>query len=117
MKLRHVLPALVIAGTAIVPLAGSAQTERTGTVASVQGSSFTLNNGTTVFMHQGTVINPTGSSLEPGMRVVIRGDYDGRRRLNADEVDLSGRGRGNGTYSHYYQNGWRDRNGNFHPYR
>jgi hypothetical protein len=39
-----------------------------------------------VELHQGTIINPTGLSLEPGMSVTILG-YDGGGALNANEID------------------------------
>jgi len=82
----------------LAPLAVSAQTmmapvmrhAELGTIQSVQGSSLTLNDGRTVFLHQGTVINPTGTTLAPGMRVAIRGDRDGYKRFNAGVVDVSG---------------------------
>jgi hypothetical protein len=40
----------------------------------------------TVQLHQGTVINPTGISLEPGMRVTILG-YNGGHAFAANEID------------------------------
>ena len=39
-----------------------------------------------VEMHQGTVINPTGLSLQPGMAVTIMG-YNGGRAFAANEID------------------------------
>jgi len=61
-----------------------------GTIASVQGSSVTLGDGRTIFLHQGTVIHPTGTSLQPGMRIAVTGDRDGYKRFNAGLVDLAG---------------------------
>jgi hypothetical protein len=61
-----------------------------GTIASVQGSSFTLGDGRTVFLHQGTVIKPTGTTLQPGMRVAVGGDRSGHMRFNANVVDVAG---------------------------
>lgn len=40
----------------------------------------------TVALHQGTIINPTGLTLEPGMSVTIAG-YNGGSRFNANEID------------------------------
>lgn len=60
----------------------------TGIIQSVQGSSFTLNNGRTIFMHQGTVINPTGIRLKPGMQVTVYGPHAGNGAVNANEVDV-----------------------------
>jgi hypothetical protein len=61
-----------------------------GTIQSVQGSSLTLGDGRTVFLHQGTVINPTGVQLAPGMRIAVRGDRDGYKRFSAGVVDVAG---------------------------
>lgn len=114
MKIRNfVLAAAIAATAAAAPLAASAQQlpwplnvvvpgwsngnwqyganiPTGGVIASVQGSSFTLQNGTTVFMHQGTVINPTGTRLQPGMNVNIMGTPNGGSRFNANEVDVTG---------------------------
>jgi hypothetical protein len=61
-----------------------------GTIASVQGSSLTLGDGRTVFLHQGTVIHPTGTTLQPGMRIAISGDRSGYKRFNAGLIDVAG---------------------------
>jgi hypothetical protein len=61
-----------------------------GVVASVQGSSLTLQDGRHVFLHQGTVINPTGLTLAPGMHITIRGTRDGYKRFNANVIDRRG---------------------------
>ena len=137
MKLRAFICGLALAAI-VAPLAASAQVpygwqtsynqSSGGTIASVNGTSFTLQNGTTVFLHQGTVINPRGTTLQPGMRVRIFGSSDGYGRINATEVDVNGNGTYNGTYNPYNnnpyntgntngRNGWYDRNGNWHPGR
>jgi hypothetical protein len=80
-----------------IPVAASAQdmgyyrshngfTRRPGHIVSVNGSSFTLGDGTTIFEHQGTVILPTGIILHRGMNVYIDGFRDGRGRINADRI-------------------------------
>lgn len=61
-----------------------------GTIQSVQGSSLTLTDGRTVFLHDGTVIHPRGTTLAPGMRIAVRGDRSGHRRFNASVVNVSG---------------------------
>jgi len=61
-----------------------------GTIASVQGSSLTLGDGRTIFLHQGTVIHPTGTTLQPGMRIAATGDRDGYKRFNAGLIDVAG---------------------------
>src|ERR1700693_2379184 len=60
----------------------------TGIIQSVQGSSFTLDSGRTVFLKQGTVINPTGRHLRAGMRVNVTGVRAGNGAINATEVDI-----------------------------
>jgi hypothetical protein len=61
-----------------------------GTIASVQGSSLTLGDGRTIFLHQGTVIHPTGTTLQAGMRIAATGDRDGYKRFNAGLIDVAG---------------------------
>ncbi|HEY0797577.1 MAG TPA: hypothetical protein VGD50_00430 [Candidatus Baltobacteraceae bacterium] len=41
-----------------------------------------------VHLHQGTVINPRGTTLSQGMTVVISGNPQSDGSLNADEVDV-----------------------------
>lgn len=117
MKQRTLMLALVamFALALAAPLTASAATT-VGTITSRSGSSFSLGNGEVVFMHPGTVINPEGSDLEPGMTVTVIGRYNGDGTLNADEINL-------GTPRSYnapaygppaYQRGWYDMNGNFH---
>jgi hypothetical protein len=65
-----------------------AQRQLSGIIQSVQGSSFTLDDGRTVFLRQGTVINPTGWRLRPGMRVNVTGFRAGNGAINANEVDI-----------------------------
>src|ERR1019366_1331035 len=72
-----------------------------GVIASTQGSSLTLQNGATVFLHQGTVINPTGTRLQPGMQVNIIGGSGGNNAINANEIDVVGNAN-NGAYGNPY---------------
>ena len=86
-------PALAVAQPYQQPGAMQAHPQRnqlTGIIQSVQGSSFTLDNGRTVFMHQGTVINPTGIRLRPGMQVLVYGAlaHTGHGAFNANEIDV-----------------------------
>jgi len=85
-----------------------------GTISVRNGSSFTLADGEVVFMHPGTVINPTGTDLEPGMNVSIVGHYNGDGTMNADTINI-------GAPANYnyptYHNGWYDRDGNWHEGR
>jgi hypothetical protein len=59
-----------------------------GVVASFGGYNLQLRNGTAVSLHQGTIINPTGTTLAPGMRVAIRGSRNSAGGFNADEIDV-----------------------------
>jgi len=65
----------------------------TGIIQSVQGSSFTLDSGRTVFLKQGTVINPRGWHLRSGMQVTVTGVRAGNGAINASEVDITRRNR------------------------
>src|SRR5579863_9639449 len=73
-----------------------------GTVTSFSGYNMTLNGGQSVSLHQGTVINPTGTAIQPGMNVVISG-YPNGGTFDANEVDVNGSGGGyygnNGGYN------------------
>jgi hypothetical protein len=94
---------LIAASTLSIPVMASAQpygaapgnfvrgerfTRREGVIASVQGSSVTLQDGRTLFLRQGTVINPTGRNLRAGQRITFSGQRDGRGRINATEIDV-----------------------------
>ncbi len=63
----------------------------TGIVSSFGGYNLQLQNGMAVSLHQGTVINPTGTTLTPGMRVAIRGSRNSAGGFNADEIDVLNR--------------------------
>jgi hypothetical protein len=62
-----------------------------GVVSSFGGYNLQLRNGMAVSLHQGTVINPTGTTLTPGMRVSIRGSRNSTGGFNADEIDVVNR--------------------------
>ncbi|MBV8600875.1 MAG: hypothetical protein JO359_04840 [Candidatus Eremiobacteraeota bacterium] len=137
MTFRSFLTAIFVGTFAAVPMAASAQTlpwpignilgqwnpgtwgynngnsiNTGGVVASTQGSSLTLQNGVTVFLHQGTVINPTGTTLQPGMQVRVLGGPGGNNAINANEVDITGYAN-NGQYGYGSPYGY---NGNPYPY-
>ncbi|HVS45080.1 MAG TPA: hypothetical protein VMS32_00235 [Verrucomicrobiae bacterium] len=42
-----------------------------------------------VHLHQGTIINPTGTTLRRGMRVDIRGYQNGDGALEANRIDVT----------------------------
>jgi len=91
--------ALALGAAVLAPLAASAQPAYPqmmhhsrghvfGRIASVNGGSFTLDNGRTVFLHQGTVINPTGRPLHRGERVDVHGRPAGDGSVNANVIDI-----------------------------
>ncbi len=45
-----------------------------------------------VRLHQGTIINPTGISLRPGMRVNVAGMRERNGTLDANRIDVQRRG-------------------------
>lgn len=59
------------------------------TVASFSPYNLYLTNGTHVALHDGTVINPTGTNLTGGQRVRIYGYWNGNT-FNANEIDVVG---------------------------
>jgi hypothetical protein len=101
MKFAKVL-ALGLAATALAPVAASAQwyaypgagyfhyagRHLVGRVVAVNGSSFQLASGRVVFMHQGTVINPTGRPIRPGQRVSVNGRGAGNGNIDANVVNI-----------------------------
>ena len=95
MNRRSFAAAFLLAGLMATPLATFAQgwhpVDRRATIASVQGSSLTLDNGTTVFLRQGTVILPTGWRLHGGQFIRVIGQGNGRHRVNADRIVILSR--------------------------
>jgi len=93
---RHVLAAaLTVTALALtMPFAASAQNAkfatRVGLITAVSSDSITLNNGMTVYEHQGTIINPTGFTLYPGTRVRVYGMRQSHYRLDARRIDVIG---------------------------
>jgi hypothetical protein len=97
MKAQIALAA-ALATALISPLAASAQPyggmmmhhgngrSATGRIASVQGSSFTLDNGRTVFLKSGTQIN--GGHIHPGAMVSVSGSGAGNHNINAAVVTI-----------------------------
>lgn len=48
-----------------------------------------LNHGPHIYLHDGTVILPTGLDLQPGMPVYVWGHLDASGRYNADSIALA----------------------------
>ena len=111
---KQLMAAALLIATAALPAAASAQTynhgynggnngSRTqGTIGSVRGSNIQLTDGRNVFLHNGTVINPTGTSLQPGQQIFVTGSRGGNGAINADQINVNGYGNGNGGNNRGY---------------
>lgn len=65
-----------------------------GSVSSFSPYNLYLSNGTHVELHDGTIINPTGTNLSPGMRVRVSGNWNNDGTYNANQIDvINGYGR------------------------
>jgi hypothetical protein len=112
MQRNALIATLALAAMSIAPLAASADpydgyhndrhdhgyrqgsgrpVERTGRIASVNGGSFRLQDGTTIFLNH-TSINPRGVNLQSGERVYIQGTEAGNGAINASTVTIALRG-------------------------
>jgi hypothetical protein len=69
----------------------------TGQVSSFSPYNLYLSNGTHVELHNGTVINPTGTNLTAGQRVRVTGNWNQDGTFNANEIDVTT----NGYYGNY----------------
>jgi hypothetical protein len=92
---KRLLGAAILSAALITPAVASAQSygdqQIQGQVASINGTwniSVDDSNGNmdSVELHQGTIINPTGLTLAPGMSVTIDGYPDGPN-FDANEID------------------------------
>jgi hypothetical protein len=71
---------------------GYGRGQLTGTVSSFSPYNLYLSNGLHVELHDGTVINPRGTNLSPGMRVRVIGNRNSDGTFNANEIDVIGNG-------------------------
>jgi hypothetical protein len=96
------------------------QTSITATVSYFEPFNLWLDGRTHVYLHQGTIINPTGITLRRGMEVTIYGYQNRDGSFNADQIDVIRRswrgdrnnngGYNNGGYNNGgYNNGGRNR--------
>jgi hypothetical protein len=69
---------------------GGGNGQMSGTVSSFSPYNLYLNNGMHVELHNGTVINPTGTNLAAGQRVRVIGNWNSDGTFNANEVDVVG---------------------------
>jgi hypothetical protein len=92
---KRLVGAAIVSAALLAPAVSSAQEspgqQISGTIASINGTwniSVDDSNGymDSVELHQGTIINPTGLTLEPGMSVTIDGYADGPN-FDAMEID------------------------------
>ena len=98
---------------AALPMAASAQAEDQELQGTVQSINSTFNitvldsNGNldNVELHQGTVINPTGLTLAPGMNVTIDG-YDDGSQFDANVIQTPYQYSGPAPTPVYYGAGW-----------
>ncbi|HEY0384180.1 MAG TPA: DUF5666 domain-containing protein [Candidatus Elarobacter sp.] len=65
-----------------------------GQVSSFSPYNLVLSNGTHVVLHNGTVINPTGTNLTSGQRVRVIGNWNQDGTFNANEIDVTTNGYG-----------------------
>jgi hypothetical protein len=59
-----------------------------GVIAVIDKTDITLRNGRHVFLHNGTVINPTGKPLQVGQLIDVFGPPGGNGAINAREIDI-----------------------------
>jgi hypothetical protein len=88
---------------------GGAGQQIQGTVSSIDGTwNITVNDSSgysdNIALHQGTIINPTGLTLEPGMNVTIDGYSDGSS-FDATEIDTPYQYNGPAPVAVYYGSG------------
>jgi hypothetical protein len=76
--------------------------ELNATVSSFSPYNLYLTNGMHVELHNGTIINPTGTTLRSGMRVRVMGNRNGDGTFNANEIDVVGNGYGYGNGGYRY---------------
>ncbi len=64
-----------------------------GVIAVIDKTDITLRNGRHVFLHNGTIINPTGRPLRVGQLIDVFGPPGGNGSINAREIDILSRHR------------------------
>ena len=62
----------------------------TSTVSGYSGYDLDVNSGPHIRLHQGTVINPTGITLQRGMRINVTGHGNSDGSFEADRIDVLG---------------------------
>jgi hypothetical protein len=99
MNLRSIAAALALGAIATLPAVTQAQPvyhhhwarQTQAVISSVDSkTSIRLNNNRHVFLANGTVINPTGTTLQVGQRIAVYGAPGGNGAINAHEIDVLG---------------------------
>ncbi|HMD02954.1 MAG TPA: hypothetical protein VKG44_08305 [Candidatus Baltobacteraceae bacterium] len=85
-----------------------------GVIAVVNGTNIKLQDGRNIFLKNGTVINPTGTRLVPGMRIYVQGWHGGNGAINASNIQVRGYGgHGNNNGGSYNNNNYNNNNNNY----
>lgn len=85
-----------------------------GVIAVVNGTNIKLQDGRNIFLKNGTVINPKGTRLVPGMRIYVQGWHGGNGAINASNIQVkgyAGQGYNNGGYNNNNNNNSNYNNG------
>ncbi|MDQ2907917.1 MAG: hypothetical protein M3R44_01035 [Candidatus Eremiobacteraeota bacterium] len=136
MKLQHGVATALLIAAASLPAAALAQysgggwsgygngrnggygnqggRQTSGVIASVNGGDIRLTDGRNIFLENGTIINPRGTSLQAGQRISVTGAPGGNGAINAGEIDVNGYGYGGYGNDNGYGNG--NGNGNRNGY-
>jgi hypothetical protein len=104
-----ITPSLASAQAAPMYASSDAGQQIQGTIAGINGTwNLTVadadGNNDSIELHQGTIINPTGLTLEPGMNVTIDGYADGSN-FDATEIDTPYQYQGPAPVAVYYGRG------------
>jgi hypothetical protein len=70
------------------PSGGNGSRETSGTIAVVNGTNIKLEDGRNIFLKDGTVINPSGTKLQPGMHIYVQGVRGGNGAINATQINV-----------------------------
>lgn len=93
MKIRALVITLFVAVLGLAPIgASAARVDAThwGIISSITGNVIKFDNGMTVRMREGTIIEPTGAPLYPGMHVRVKGVRDAHGVIIAHIIDKVG---------------------------
>jgi hypothetical protein len=69
---------------------GSYNGQYNGVISTVSSGALGLQDGKTIFLKNGTVINPSGTHFQPGMHISVSGTDAGNGNINATEIVVTG---------------------------